>query len=289
MEHGIVLRVFNNLYEVLINNQVFVCHKRKSVQFIMVGDNVYVEHSEESTVIVGILPRKNFLQRPSISNIDKIIVIFSVKNPEYSFYMIDSFLVYFVNLGFNISIIFNKIDLVEKEFLCPLKYYQKIGYGVWFLSALQSCKQVSLFKHSLRSQKIAFVGHSGAGKSTFINSLFPGLNLKTGRISEKLKKGKQTTKQCALCPIDQDVFVADTPGFSLAEIETANLVDLAACFPEFLDPMKNCRFSNCLHLSEPGCIVRDFVQNGKIVASRYESYVKMMKVIENKGKNKWHW
>lgn len=238
-----------------------------------VGDFVYYEKSDDTYYLDNILPRKNELIRPDIANVDQILLIFSAKRPDMSYFLLDLFI---SNLEYNNIkpiIVISKIDLCSEEELKSIQenmaYYKKIGYNVFLNNSKEGTPDGLI---PLLANKITVLsGQTGAGKSTFINALIPGFKLETNDISEALNRGKHTTRRIHLYPYF-DGLIGDTPGFSKLELMVKK-EKLTSTFVEFRSC--NCKFRDCMHLpTTKGCQVREEVGK-EIKESRYENYLKM--------------
>lgn len=241
----------------------------------LVGDNVEItvlgtEPPEGN--IDRILERKTVLIRPAVANIDQALVVFAITDPEPNLNLLDRFLVMMERSGIPVTIAFNKVDLVGEE-VCR-KYrenYEPAGYPVMFLSTYDQVglEQVRTF---LRGKTTALAGPSGVGKSSLTNQILPEAQMETGSISEKIKRGKHTTRHSELfCP-EQGTYLMDTPGFSSMFVEEMELTQLKDYFPEFGRYEEDCRFLGCVHIGEKVCGVKTAVEEGKISRSRYENY-----------------
>lgn len=241
----------------------------------LVGDNVEItvlgtEPPEGN--IDRILERKTVLIRPAVANIDQALVVFAITDPEPTLNLLDRFLVMMERSGIPVTIAFNKVDLVGEE-VCR-KYreiYEPAGYPVMFLSTYDQVGlgQVRTF---LRGKTTALAGPSGVGKSSLTNQILPEAQMETGSISEKIKRGKHTTRHSELfCP-EQGTYLMDTPGFSSMFVEEMEPAQLKDYFPEFGRYEEDCRFLGCVHIGEKVCGVKTAVEEGKISSSRYENY-----------------
>lgn len=240
-----------------------------------VGD--YVEY--EGSIITEIKPRTNDLIRPSIANVDQVLLLFAAKKPDFQLNLLDQFLVLMEQENVRVNIIITKIDLLTKEELDRLKetmsYYKRIGYPVFFVNSktkegFEDIKMIFKDKISVLS------GQTGAGKSTFINSLIPGFNLQTQEISEALGRGKHTTTATELYEFEGG-FIGDTPGFSKLDFTLIEAEDIKNYFIEFGE--YQCKYRGCLHDKEPGCAVKEALIGGQVLLERYENYLKFLNTI----------
>lgn len=314
MIEGIVIKAQSGFYEVMSDTGSFVCTSRGKIKkdilkqyvklkekakdltltstFISVGDRVKISVINEKTgVIEEILPRKNEYGRTRagrnraeklpqiiVVNLDQMIVIFSSKDPPLNLRMLDRFLVIAESEGLKATICLNKVDLVDPNWArSEMKVYKDIGYEVLYTSAISSRSEgIDELREELRGKVSVVCGPSGSGKSTLLNAVQPGLKLRTGEVSEKLGKGRHTTTEVELIPLDFGGFVADTPGLRSVGFFEVPKEELSLYFPEIRNEMANCKFSSCSHQHEPGCTVKMAVELGKISRQRYESYLRML-------------
>lgn len=283
----------NTIYEARIRGK-FKLLKTRLTNPLTVGDFVEFElESSDVAWITKIEPRKNYLIRKSVnlskeahiiaSNIDTACFIFTLKFPETSLGFLDRFLVCCEAYSIQPLILFNKIDTLNAEELELLEYlqqlYQNIGYETLKISSV-SGENIETLKNLLKDKVSVFFGHSGSGKSTLVNTLEPTLDLKTGEISEAHLKGKHTTTFAQMHFWSFGGSVIDTPGvreFAMVDIEKEEIQHF---FPEIFEEGKNCKFHNCLHINEPKCSVIAHLEEGKILESRYLTYLKLMEEAE---------
>lgn len=246
-----------------------------------VGDFVLYDETDVNNPMQEILERQNELARPDVANVDQVLLIFAAKDPNFSFILLDQFLVLIEQANIKPVLIVTKIDLISKEELYELKqvlaYYEYIGYKIYYVNSKQKIGFDTLT--DLFIDKVSVLaGQTGAGKSTFLNALVPSLNIKTQEISKALGRGKHTTRHSELFFFGGGL-VADTPGFSKLELSLLDKSDLKNYFVEFESLSKSCRFKNdCDHIHEPDCHVRE---NANVMASRYEHYKKFYDEIKN--------
>lgn len=231
----------------------------------------------ETFAIEGIKNRKNLLIRPPIANVDKVVIVSTIKNPPFQNYLLDNLLVVYDYLGVSPVVVFNKVDLLNEEEVKELDrwvdIYKSAGYRVITTSS-ESGEGIEELREELKGVVSIFAGASGVGKSSLVREL-TGEDLKVGEVSSKTERGKHTTREVRLIPFEGG-FIGDAPGFS--RVEALNFMDreeVRLHFPEFL--RYECKFSDCLHLEEEGCEVREAVIRGEIPCERYKSYLKMIK------------
>jgi len=248
----------------------------------LVGDNVVFESSNLTDgYLLEVFPRKNQLVRPAVSNVDQGVVVSSLVEPNFSYNLLDRFLVSLEFEDINPLIYLTKVDLLEDDSLVNevKKVYEEIGYPVIVATEDEtSLKQIE----ATFSQKLTvFMGQSGAGKSTLLNRIVPDLALETGEISSALGRGKHTTRHVELLPIAGGL-VADTPGFGSIDFLTVEARELPRLFPEFVKVASQCRFRECSHINEPNCAVKEAVTEGIIAQTRYENYTQFLNEVENR-------
>ena len=253
----------------------------------LVGDNVeftVLDDREGTGNIDAILPRKNFLVRPAVSNVDQALIVFAVTEPLPNLNLLDRFLVMMERRQIPVVICFNKIDLAgEKEIGRLKEIYGPTGYPLHFISTYEEAGLEKL--HSLiAGRTTVLAGPSGVGKSSITNFIQPEAAMETGRISEKIKRGKHTTRHSELFFVEEGTYMMDTPGFSSMYVEEILPEELKDCFPEFAPWEDECRFLGCVHVGERVCGVKKAVEEGKISRSRYENYLLLYQELKEKKK-----
>ena len=242
----------------------------------LVGDNVEIAVIDEENKkgnVEAILPRKNELIRPAVSNIDMALVIFAAAKPDPNFNLLDRFLCMMEYQKVPVTICFNKCDLVTEEQKKALEdIYKPAGYDVIFTSAKKGINLDGL-KDLLKGKTTTVAGPSGVGKSSLINQLQDTVYMETGSISEKIERGKHTTRHSEIIPLGEEAYIMDTPGFSSMDVPGFEKEDLWTCYPEFLEYEPYCKFQGCSHINEPNCGVKDALTEGKISQIRYDNYV----------------
>lgn len=254
---------------------------------LTVGDRVTISTvpSESSWAIDAIHPRRSQLARRSpggargerimVANLDQVLAVFAAARPDPHPRMLDRFLVIAEANDLAARIVINKCDLVDEEVVLRLFADQiKAGYPIHLTSVVTGVGLDAL-RAQVEGKSSALTGPSGVGKSSLMNRLFPGLDLRTAEISDSVNKGRHTTVGAVLHPLPGGGFVADTPGLREVGLWNISADELAACFPEFRPLLSHCRFADCLHTVEPGCAIRDAVEDGRVPRGRYESYVKL--------------
>lgn len=274
---GIVSKIISDNYTILINKKEIVCKARgkfrKDNVKPIVGDKVLIDF--EKKYILEIKPRKNKLNRPVISNVDQVVLIMSVKEPDFQSYLLDKLLIIIEYNNIKPIICFTKLDLLENktEIIKYIDYYKKIGYEVLVSTELKKLK--ALFKN----KTTVFAGQSGVGKSTLLNELDNSLNLKIGSISKYLGRGKHTTRHVELIQMFGGL-VADTPGFSVINFNKMTKEDIRDNMREFNLYSHGCEYRSCLHNVEKNCLIKEKVKQNVILKSRHINYLKFLGEIE---------
>lgn len=267
------------------NNKIIECKARgkfrKEHIVPMIGDNVEIEVKNGKGYITEIFERKNRLIRPAVANIDLIVVVVATKDPDPAAFVTDKMLVNAEINGIDAVVCINKTDLA----VCgELKNtYELAGYKTICVSAVKEDGLRELFD-IISGKTAAFAGVSGVGKSTILSHI-TGADLQTGKVSDKISRGKHTTRHVELFKLKGGGYVLDTPGFSSVETEEITAEELALCFPEIHRVASECRFRGCAHLEEPDCAVKENVAKGVIPISRYESYKELYEI--QRGKKQW--
>lgn len=250
----------------------------------LVGDNVEIVVLDEEKRLGNveeILPRKNELIRPAVSNIDMALVIFAAAKPDPNFNLLDRFLCMMEYQKVPVTICFNKCDLVsEKEKEKLQQIYAPAGYEILFTS-VKTGENIDNLKALLADKTTTVAGPSGVGKSSLINELQTGVRMQTGAISDKIGRGKHTTRHSEIISIGQDTYIMDTPGFSSMDLPGFEKEDLWTCYPEFVPYEPECRFIGCSHIGEPDCGVKNALAEGKINQVRYDNYVMLYEEMKN--------
>lgn len=284
--NGIIVKAISSFYYVDCADKIYECKARgnfrKTGVSPVVGDDVVISASDTGySVIEEILPRRSYLERPNIANLQKLVIMSAYTCPEPNSLLIDRLISFAVYNNIEPLIVFNKSDM--GDFSKWYDIYAKSGFKTFVISAKENIGVEELRKE-IGAGFCAFAGNSGVGKSSVINRIFGDLSLKTGEVSRKLGRGRHTTRHTELFKTREGGYIADTPGFSSFE-SAGDLYDykvkLPETFPEFLPFLNDCRFADCTHTREKGCEVLRAVKDGKICASRHESYVKLFEELKS--------
>lgn len=260
---------------------------RKNKLKPLVGDLVEVSVLDEENKkgnIDEVLERKNELIRPAVANIDQALVIFAIKKPEPNLNLLDRFLIMMQQKEIPCILVFNKSDLATEEERQALRdIYAGSGCEILFVSAKQD-QGIEEVRNLLKGKTSTVAGPSGVGKSSLINKLQSDVNMETGSISEKIERGKHTTRHTEFIPMGEDTFIMDTPGFSSLAVFDMEKEELEQFYPEFDEYRDICRFNGCSHTHEPGCGVKEALEEGKISKERYENYKLIYDELKNRKK-----
>lgn len=277
MKSGIVLKGIGGFYYVYSEGEIYECRARgllrKEGISPMAGD--YVTLSDEGDSLIEILPRRTFLERPPVANVDRVVVVAASEQPKPDLFFIDRLLVTLAYRGIGAMLCVNKTDMDEGETARELAaVYKDAGIEIIASSALLG-HGVTRLAALLKGKVTALAGNSGVGKSSLLNKLIYGLELETGVVSEKTRRGKHTTRHVELIPLSCGGYVVDTPGFSILEPKGLPAQDVKNFFPEFSRFEGECRFRGCTHTAEPGCKVRLAAEKDEIAKSRMSSYERL--------------
>ncbi len=283
---GLVRKGIGGFYTVETPQGDFTCTARGKFRKERIspyaGDRVRITAEEDGTgALEEILPRKNFLARPPIANIDQLFIVSSLRDPYPEPLIIDKTIAVAEMMDISPVLVLTKTDLDDPSELKAI--YDLAGVPCLVVSS-KTGDGVDLVRQLLRGKISAFTGNSGVGKSTLLNAVFPHFDLKTGEVSQKLGRGRHTTREVELYKLQDGGYVADTPGFSTFDIERYRLTDkekLAFGFREFAPYLGECQFSSCSHTCEKGCAILQAVEEGKIPRSRFESYCAMYEEIKD--------
>ena len=291
---GKIIKGIAGFYYVQTKNGIYECKAKGSFRNKklkpFVGDNVEITVLDEENKkgnMEEILERKNFLIRPAVANVDQTLLIFAAAKPDPNLNLLDRFLIMMEQKEVPVVLVFNKIDVAEDEKLSAVvKIYENCGYQVLKVSALQE-EGISEIKEVLKGKTSTVAGPSGVGKSSIINLLQSDIHMETGKISEKIERGKHTTRHSELISIAEDTYIFDTPGFSSLYVTDMEKEDLKSYFPEFSQYEDECKFLGCVHVNEPVCGVKEALKAGKISQSRYENYKLLYEELKENEKRKY--
>lgn len=291
MIKGIIVRVVGGLFYVLSEDSLFKCRasgKLRDFNLIPVaGDEIMFEKTNKNEgYIKQILPRKNKLLRPPVANVDQAIVVMSLTQPVYSSLLLDKFLLQIIDNEIKPVIYFSKKDLVDDldYFKEQTKVYEDHGFKIYFANSLVPDND-KIFYEILSNKKSVLTGQSGAGKSAFLNSLSKDLKIKTGEYSPSLGRGRHTTREVEFLHV-YDGLLADTPGFSSLSLNI-DPKRVATIYPCFADYSLKCKFRGCLHQQEPGCSVKQAIEDGLLTQDIYENYLKILEEVKAVYNKKW--
>ena len=276
---GRILRSLSGFYDVQTPAGIISCrgrgHLRRGAETPLTGDLVEISVERGKGMVEKILPRKNHFIRPAVANVDALVVFAANVNPVTEPFLIDRVAAIAGDQEVKVVLCINKCDLDPAVDL--VKIYQKAGFKVIQTSA-ETGEGVEALRAAIRGKLVAFTGNSGVGKSSILNRLCPQLGLATGEVSEKLGRGRHTTRHVELYDLGEDTFVADTPGFSSFDTDQMEVIlkeNLQYAFPDFGVHIGNCQFHDCTHRKEPGCAIRSAVETGDLETTRYDSYLRL--------------
>jgi ribosome biogenesis GTPase len=286
---GIIIKSLAGFYYVLNESKIYQCRGRglfrKQKITPLVGDYVkFQAENDTDGYIMEISDRKNELVRPPVANVDLALLVFSAKEPDFNFFLLNRFLVLVEYNNICPIIIVSKIDLLNENELVELKqklsYYENIGYKVFYTSMNDNCLNEEILE-VLKDEVTVVAGQTGVGKSSLLNTLLPALELKTSEISKHLGRGKHTTRHVELHDIEGSL-IADTPGFSSLELGEITIEELSNTFVEFHENSSLCKFRACTHISEPGCNIKKMLESGQINSERYDYYLSFIQEIKDR-------
>ena len=276
---GTIIKALSGFYYIDSGSGVYECRARGKFRLDgtspMVGDRVSFDADGSKGYVTAVYERKNFFIRPSVANIDALVFSAANTNPVTDPFLIDRVSVITEEAGCELIVCINKADIDPADELFNI--YSASGFETYRVSA-ETGEGIEKLKNALKGKICAFTGNSGVGKSSILNAMLPQLRLKVGEVSEKLGRGRHTTRHVELFDAGDDTYIADTPGFASFEIEMMQTIDkseLQYDFRDFKDYIGSCRFADCAHLKEPGCAVTAAVKEGRIQKSRYDSYARL--------------
>ncbi|MFD0671808.1 ribosome small subunit-dependent GTPase A [Cohnella sp. GCM10027633] len=289
MPEGLITKALSGYYYVKGGGTLVQCRARgifkKRGESPLVGDRVEYSLTENGEGTVDrILARESELIRPPIANADLAVLVFSVVRPELSLALLDKFLVHTEHARMDALLVFTKMDRIPEgdeedrirgDVETARKLYESIGYDVLLTSAREG-EGIEALREALAGHINVFAGQSGVGKSSLLNALVPGLTLETNEISDKLGRGKHTTRHVELVELSGGGYLADTPGFSQLDFAELGIDQIGDCFREFRELSSGCKFRGCTHIHEPSCAVREALERGDVARSRYDHYASFM-------------
>lgn len=287
---GKIIKGIGGFYYVKTNEEIIECKARGKFRHKdmkpMVGDNVDINVSNGKGVIEDIYDRSSELIRPTVANVTQAFVVFAIKNPDINFDLLNRFLILCEYNNIKAIVCLNKVDLASDEEKEDIKKkINDIGYDLLFINAKKGLG-IELLKERLKDNETVLCGPSGAGKSTLINTLINRTHMETGVVSEKIGRGKHTTRHSELIEIENG-YLVDSPGFSNIDISFMDKEELRYCFPEFEEYNHSCKFRGCLHNKEPECAVKNALHDNKINETRYNFYIRILEELLEGEKHKW--
>lgn len=285
MISGIVVKNVNGYFYVQDDNgHIHECKVRgrlkKGRYSLLVGDRVSIS---DDGFVETIHDRHNAMVRPAVANIDQVVLVVAAHEPDINELLLNKMLVMIEHANIPIVLCINKCDLMDDDTKQIIALYQSIGYTVLMTSTYEMTG-IDALRAVLEHKITAFAGPSGVGKSSLLNAVDPKFSFQTGEVSDKIKRGKHTTRHASLYSLDGDSFIMDTPGFSAIEFNDVSLERLPTLFPEFSEYVDFCKFHPCYHEHEPICGIKDALELGNIHRSRYDAYMSIRNDIENQRK-----
>ncbi|MHB8170049.1 MAG: ribosome small subunit-dependent GTPase A [Thermincolia bacterium] len=289
MRQGTVIKAYSGFYYVRVDDILYECSLRgrfrKEKQTVITGDRVKINLlNHDKGVIEEILPRDTQLIRPPIANVEQVLIIMAARDPNPDLKLLDRLLILAQAADISPALCFNKAELVEGNQVEETAHvYLSVGYPVIVTSTREGWGLDDL-RALLKDKVTVFAGPSGVGKSSLLNAIQPGLALKTGEVSEKIGRGKHTTRHVELLPLEVGGLVADTPGFSTLYLPDITPEELGTFFPEIEEYQGGCRFKGCHHHNEPQCGVKEALEAGEIDGRRYQHYLELLAEVKPKGR-----
>lgn len=291
---GLIIENISNLYKIKTESNIYEANPRGKLKkeeiTPVVGDKVKIsvlDEENKKAIIEEVVDRTTYIKRPKIANITQIILVISIKNPKPDLLLLDKQLAFAEYLKIKPIIILNKTDLDKKQEFEQIKtIYEKIGYTV-IKTIAKSEEGITQLKKILKGNITAFSGNSGVGKSTLINAIFKKEITQEGEISQKNKRGKNTTTASSIYEIDKNTYIADTPGFSTFDISEIEYRELDKYFIEFKNSLKNCEYIGCTHIKEENCGIKQAIEQKKIDIGRYDRFCKIYNELKEIDKGKY--
>ena len=286
IKQGKILKGQNGLYTVETEGGICLCHGASKIRFgagkkLLAGDNViFTDNGDGSGFITEVIERKNSFIRPAVANVDMLLIVVSSDEPSPVPYNIDKLSVLAVNAGASVYIVITKSDVAGPEIL--LDIYRKTPF-LLSVTSIYEKESVIEIREKLKGKMTVLTGASGVGKSSLINLLFPELDTDVGDLSEKIKRGRNTTRVTELFALGEQTYIADTPGFGMLDFDQCcklELKDVIGCFPDLVPFTEGCKFKKCTHTKELSCAVLEAIENGIVSPSRHESYIKLYQEIK---------
>ncbi|TCP69763.1 ribosome small subunit-dependent GTPase A [Baia soyae] len=289
MPSGQIIKAISGFYYVRTDQgETYECKARGVFKFEkkkckpLVGDYVQFDETDAGKgYVTAIEPRQTELVRPAIANVTQAVVVCSLREPAFQQMPLDRFLVHAEHAGLEIVVVLTKLDLLEDpaELEAIRASYAPTGYSI-VATSIETTDGIEQIMPYLKDQISVFAGQSGVGKSSLLNRILPNHQLETGAVSQKIGRGRHTTRSVEIIPLETGGLVADSPGFSQLTFDGMEPADLGHCFPEFREKAEGCRFRGCLHVNEPSCKVREASQTGEIDPKRYDHYVTFLEEIK---------
>lgn len=288
---GKIIKSIAGFYEVYTDQGIYRCRAKGVFRALnkkpLVGDDVTMDVTDENSDpkegnITALLERKNELVRPYVANVDQALLLFAITHPAPSYNMLDRFLITVARENIPAILCFNKQDIATPDEISELQTtYEACGCRVLFISTFSE-ESLLPVRAVLKGKTTVITGPSGAGKSSLINRICPDANMETGELSRKIARGKNTTRYVRLLAAGDDTYLVDTPGFTSLYLDFAQADDLKDYYPEFAKYQDDCRFRGCVHISEPGCAVKEALERGEISRIRYQNYTELYQELKDR-------